>query len=211
MILRPFEEWDVEHLIVLQRDYRSWAWRNRPRGTFQSTNNPKKWWNEGLSSLERESYFAAIDPKLGFVGVVQLDALERLHGHVRMGIDVLAQYRRQGWGVKICRKAEEVAFGRLGVNRIWAKIPEMNKAAQGLFRKCGWKKEGKLREAFFEDGKYYDEILMSMLKNEKQALVAFDEVMDAMLQAPPFKKRGGRPREGQSRGRSSTRRSLSSR
>lgn len=71
------------------------------------------------------------------------------------------------WEGKICQAVKRYCFGRLGAHRIWTAVPETNRLALKLFKKQGFKVDGKCREAFFRDGKYIDQVMMSILGDEK--------------------------------------------
>jgi RimJ/RimL family protein N-acetyltransferase len=45
-------------------------------------------------------------------------------------------------------------------------VNEHNPAAIKVYEKVGFKKEGAFREAFFLEGKYYDQLLMGILREE---------------------------------------------
>lgn len=58
-------------------------------------------------------------------------------------------------------------FKNLNLNKIWMELYEFDKAKIDFFTKhFGFKIDGKLRENCFEDGKYYDSYIISILKEE---------------------------------------------
>lgn len=52
------------------------------------------------------------------------------------------------------------------MDRLFLKVIRKNKTAISLYEKCNFFKEGVLREAIFKNGKFYDEIIMSILKEK---------------------------------------------
>jgi RimJ/RimL family protein N-acetyltransferase len=52
------------------------------------------------------------------------------------------------------------------VHRIEGQVHIDNRIAQSLLLKLGFKQEGRLRENFLVNGKYYDSILFSLLESD---------------------------------------------
>ncbi len=57
------------------------------------------------------------------------------------------------------------------INRLQLYIPDYNRAALSVAKKCGYIFEGIARKAFFNKGKYIDVCLYSILREEKQSVV----------------------------------------
>jgi len=57
-------------------------------------------------------------------------------------------------------------FKTMNFYRLEAEVAAYNKGGQKLFKKLGFVEEGRLREAKFLDGKYYDIIRYGMLFGE---------------------------------------------
>ncbi|MBN1650200.1 MAG: GNAT family N-acetyltransferase [Bacteroidales bacterium] len=57
-------------------------------------------------------------------------------------------------------------FETLNMERIHTGVFEFNRASQRVLEKCGYHKEGVFRKAVLKNGKLYDEIRYSKLKNE---------------------------------------------
>lgn len=60
----------------------------------------------------------------------------------------------------------EYAFERLGLNRLYGSSIIGHKESNGIGKYLFWKKEGTLRQAVFKNGKFYDLLLGSILKEE---------------------------------------------
>ena len=58
------------------------------------------------------------------------------------------------------------AFDEMNLNRVSLHVFEFNERAIACYEKCGFKLEGRLREAHFADGKYSDELIMGILRHE---------------------------------------------
>jgi RimJ/RimL family protein N-acetyltransferase len=57
-------------------------------------------------------------------------------------------------------------FHELGLNKIWTEIYEFDEKKIKFLLKHGFVKDGQLRENYFYDGKWWDSIIFSLLKNE---------------------------------------------
>jgi hypothetical protein len=60
----------------------------------------------------------------------------------------------------------EHAFTRLGLHRVALSVFAFNERAIRAYRKAGFVIEGRAREAIWRDGRYWDELTMSVLESE---------------------------------------------
>ena len=60
----------------------------------------------------------------------------------------------------------EYGFNTLNMNRIELSVWEFNTRAYKAYQKVGFVEEGRRRQARYHDGKYYDEIIMALLKDD---------------------------------------------
>jgi RimJ/RimL family protein N-acetyltransferase len=54
----------------------------------------------------------------------------------------------------------------MNLHRVFLKVYEDNPKAIRAYEKCGFQHEGRLRQAIYRKGRYYDELLMSVLSHE---------------------------------------------
>jgi len=77
---------------------------------------------------------------------------------------------RKEWGKGYGRKAIQLilnyAFYVLKLNRVELDVFSFNKRAINIYKKVGFKIEGKRRQKVFWNAKFYDEIEMGLLKSE---------------------------------------------
>ena len=62
------------------------------------------------------------------------------------------------------------AFGTLNLHRIALSVFSFNERAIRSYRSCGFVVEGRAREAIWRDGQWWDEVSMSVLKSDWEAL-----------------------------------------
>ena len=75
----------------------------------------------------------------------------------------------RGYGTEATALMLEHAFGALGLHRVALAVFEFNERAIRSYRRCGFVAEGASREAIWRDGRFWDEIQMSILEDEWHA------------------------------------------
>ncbi|MFP5341716.1 MAG: GNAT family N-acetyltransferase [Candidatus Limnocylindria bacterium] len=75
----------------------------------------------------------------------------------------------QGMGTEATQLMLDHAFGVLGLHRIALFVFEFNERAMRAYRRCGFVVEGRSRESVFRDGRWWDEIAMSVLESDWRA------------------------------------------
>ncbi len=72
----------------------------------------------------------------------------------------------QGMGTEATQLMLDHAFGRLGLHRIALFVFEFNERAIRAYRRCGFVIEGRSRESIHRDGRWWDELAMSVLESD---------------------------------------------
>lgn len=78
----------------------------------------------------------------------------------------------RGYGTEATRLMLDHAFSTMGLHRVSLAVFSFNERAIRSYEKVGFVVEGRAREAIFRDGRFWDEISMSMLASEWRALKA---------------------------------------
>jgi len=76
----------------------------------------------------------------------------------------------RGFGTEATRLMLEHAFNSLGLHRVALAVFEFNERAVRAYKRNGFKIEGRAREAIWRDGRWWDELSMSILQSEWRAL-----------------------------------------
>ena len=74
-----------------------------------------------------------------------------------------------GYGTEATALMVEHAFRALGLHRVGLTVFEFNERAIRAYRRCGFVVEGRAREAIWREGRWWDELSMSILATEWQA------------------------------------------
>ena len=148
-------------------------WRNDPdmRQYFReyreiSDAMQKNWYNK-IASDPNQVNFEIHDKEtntlIGHCGLYYVNWIAR---HAEFGIYVgHPDYKGGGYGSDALRTLIQYGFTELNLNKIWCEVYSNNHAVD-IYRHIGFKDEGILREHYFCNGKYWDSIMLSILKPE---------------------------------------------
>ncbi|MGO9603822.1 MAG: GNAT family N-acetyltransferase [Candidatus Binataceae bacterium] len=105
------------------------------------------------------------------IGALGLHGIDWINGHSGLGIMIGDKTCwGRGYGTDAMRILMRLAFDQLGLHRLWLHVYEFNTRAIASYEKCGFKREGVLREQRLFKGKYHDTIVMGILESEYRAL-----------------------------------------
>jgi RimJ/RimL family protein N-acetyltransferase len=76
----------------------------------------------------------------------------------------------RGYGTEATRLMLDHAFGPLALHRIALFVFEFNERAIRTYQRCGFVIEGRARESIFRDGRWWDELAMSVLESDWKKL-----------------------------------------
>jgi RimJ/RimL family protein N-acetyltransferase len=76
------------------------------------------------------------------------------------------QLWNQGYGRETVQLMLKYAFETLNMNRVWLRVYEHNLRGIKAYERAGFVHEGRLRQAIYSDGRYYDVLIMSVLHSE---------------------------------------------
>jgi RimJ/RimL family protein N-acetyltransferase len=121
--------------------------------------------NEALAMAIHE---ASTDRLLGTCAFSQLDA-ENGSALYHITIGEKDAWGR-GYGTEATRLMVDHAFGTLGLHRIALFVFEFNERALRSYERCGFVVEGRSRESIWRDGRWWDELAMSVLESDWRRL-----------------------------------------
>lgn len=162
--LRLLEEKDLPVITALRNDESTWINLGNP---FPVKPGLQKKWLESIHGSLDKTYLAAEVQEGALVGMVRMDEYDPVNRSIRVGVDVLPEKRRQGYGTAIYHALLDYLTSHLNIHRIWLLVLDSNKAAQKLYRNVGFVQEGRMREAVWRNGKYQDYLLMSVLSRDR--------------------------------------------
>ena len=80
------------------------------------------------------------------------------------------EYWGRGYGSDAIRALLGFAFREMNLHRVYLSVYDYNERAIRCYEKCGFRHEGRLRKARFSDGRYHDELMMGILREEFEEL-----------------------------------------
>jgi RimJ/RimL family protein N-acetyltransferase len=142
-----------------------WGW-SAPARSIQHVAEQVEDWLARETAFDRpEALIAeslAGDP-IGLV-VVRVDRPEARSVELSLLVD--ADCWGQGFGTDMMQTILEACFAGWGVHRIGVRVEEGNGRALALYRRLGFKEEGRLRQAALRDGRHLDVLLFGKLAAE---------------------------------------------
>jgi RimJ/RimL family protein N-acetyltransferase len=115
---------------------------------------------------ERQS---ATEPPGTAIGEIHLSRLAPDNVHHRwteVGIDILPEYQGKGYGSEALRWALDYAFRLAGLHRVKIRALGWNEGAVRLYQRLGFKVEGRERESYWHQGRFWDGVDLGMLEGE---------------------------------------------
>jgi RimJ/RimL family protein N-acetyltransferase len=107
------------------------------------------------------------DRLIGGTGLHQIDFKNR---HAGFGISIGEKEEwDKGYGTEATRLMVRHAFETLNLNRVWLHVYEYNQRGIRTYEKVGFQKEGILRQDTYGEGRYWDTIVMAILREEWNA------------------------------------------
>ena len=150
-------------------------WRNNPEliaklgSNFRYINleTDEQWFRNYMSSRHNTIRCGIYAESDILVGVIYLSNIDHLNQSADLSIMIGdISHRGKGYGKYAMYQMMKHAFFNLNINRISLKVLTDNIPALRLYEKCGFKKEGVLRQTLYKDGEWHDQIIMSILRSE---------------------------------------------
>jgi RimJ/RimL family protein N-acetyltransferase len=105
------------------------------------------------------------DPAV-LVGHVSVFGIRAKNRNAIVGISIGREHIGRGYGTDAMRVIVSYGFRELGLHRIGLSVSEFNQAGIRAYQKAGFTVEGRRRESVLHDGRWYDNVLMSILDYE---------------------------------------------
>ncbi|MFQ5891964.1 MAG: GNAT family N-acetyltransferase, partial [Candidatus Methanofastidiosia archaeon] len=169
VILRALEREDLD---------RCWRWINDREVTRYlrlvypiSKTQEEKWFENQMREDEHNKIFAIQTHDGKHVGNCGLHNINWKDRNSELGIMIGERdFQNKGFGTDAIRTLLKLAFSEMNLHRVHLRVYDFNERAQRCYEKCGFVKEGVLREDFFGDGRFYDTIIMGILREKWENL-----------------------------------------
>ncbi len=127
----------------------------------------EKWLEENADS-SFDWVRLAIDTKDGqHIGNIDLGPIAPEDRRASLGVMIgEKEYWGRGYGTDAVRTLLRFAFEEMNLNRVWLVVYEFNERAIACYKKCGFREEGRLRQDRYARGRYWDTLVMGLLREE---------------------------------------------
>jgi RimJ/RimL family protein N-acetyltransferase len=165
LYLRPVERADAPLLL---------SWVNNPEVTRTILHRPpinlpaEEEYIDRVTRSEHDLVLLIVlkesDRPVGATGLHQIDFRNR---HASFGI-LLGEPSEwgKGHGTEATRLIVGHAFETLNLNRLWLQVYEYNERGLRCYERVGFREEGRLRQDNFREGRYWDTLVMGILRSE---------------------------------------------
>lgn len=170
----------MKHRIYLRAlepsDYEvSVKWRNDPEiqsmvgghSYFVASEKEKEWVHNTIFNNDKIVLAVCLIENDKYIGNVILQGIDYINGAAETAMLIGT---KEDWGKGYATEALfmilKFAFEERRLNRLFAIIKEDNIASIRMHEKCGYQKEGVMRESIFKNGKYYNQVIMAVLKED---------------------------------------------
>jgi RimJ/RimL family protein N-acetyltransferase len=165
--LRPLEQRDVPGLMAIVND-RAVGWMAGFRVPW-GPDGARDWLADrtGKGGHEKGAFFAVCE--LGsteMIGTIWLNHLSLGDQSAELAIAMDAAHLGDGWGTEAQRALLALAFGSIGLVRVFLTVDAENPRAIRSYEKVGFQREGRLRSTILRDGRWGDALIMSILRDE---------------------------------------------
>jgi len=165
VILRPIRLSDAERFVKWFSDPEVNKFMNYRNFTLAFE---KQYIKNRLKTKTKNNFHFCIDTKEGIhIGSCGLENISSIHKRATFGIIIGdKKYWNQGLGSEASRIILDYGFRKLKLHRIDLDVYAYNQRAIKVYKRLGFKLEGKKREHAYWNRKYYDAYQMSILDRE---------------------------------------------
>lgn len=128
----------------------------------------EKWIETALSGDNQRNKVFALETKEGvYLGGIGLHKIDWENRNAEVGIVIgKKEYWGKGYGTDAMLAILDFAFNQMNLHRVYLRVFEYNLRGIKSYEKCGFKKEGLLRQDRYCKGRYHDTVMMGILKDE---------------------------------------------
>ena len=165
---KQLKEWmNSEHLMI------NWS---GAMFSYPLTDEGLDWYIEDVNDIEKSNAFVykAVDLKTGeIIGHISLGGISKKNRAARISRVLVGNTAKRGKGycTGMINAILKLGFEKLKMHRISLGVYDFNTAAIGCYEKCGFVKEGVMRDVLLnDDGTYWSLVEMSILEDEWRKL-----------------------------------------
>lgn len=161
-----------------RNDYRVWKWCRQ--NTVIDSSQHRRWLDRcstdsslkmfeicipghgKVGELDNRMFLASDRIAVGVCGFTDID---RVNQRAEFSLYIAPKYQREGYATAALQTLLDHGFLHQNFNCIWGESFDGNPAIE-LFKKIGFKEEGRRRQFYYREGMFIDAVLVSVLKEE---------------------------------------------
>lgn len=164
--LRAFEPEDYKTSVEWRNDDEIWSMLGG-RKYFVSSVYEKKWIEDTIFSGKDVKLAVCLKDNEQYIGNVYLTDIDYVNrsavSHVLIGNK---SYWGNGYAAEAYKLLLAYAFDELGLHRVCAMVLESNIGSLKMHKKCGYNEEGVLRDSVWKNGKFQNQIILSIMETD---------------------------------------------
>lgn len=163
VVLRPHRLADVDYYLKWMKDPQVTRYLMNFNNKISRKDQEK--WVRSMQRTKKEHSFAIETIEGKHIGSTSLKIKNKYHWNLGLLIGDKKVWNK-GYGTEVVKLMLSYAFKHKTVERVSLDAFENNKAAIRVYKKCGFKIEGLRRKTKYRDGKFYNDILMSVIRED---------------------------------------------
>ena len=158
--LRAIEPEDLDLLYRIENDVKLWnvGTSNVPYSRYLLHDYVANCKNDIYTDRQVRLMVENAEGKV--IGVADLVNFDPANRRAEVGLIVINDYRRQGYGTAILTSLADYALRILHLHQLYAYVDNENFASLGLFQKAGYKECAKIADWLFDGTKYRQSVLL---------------------------------------------------
>lgn len=169
--MRPMTLDDIDTVAGWLQDVDDLSLFDRSLAVPPSQDAVRESWKADLAVAKFPTayWFVMEDSECAPVAIGGLQSVNYVHGDAVLPILVSKSVRGKGLGLRVAMVLLDLAFDRLRLRRVTTFFRSDNARTERLTRRAGFQQEGRMREAWFADGRFLDCVVVGLLQDEWHA------------------------------------------
>lgn len=168
ILLRPAREQDVTDRLALGRDreiVRMFGYELAEDDSYSRSEAQRF-----IVGLRQHPHAWVIEHEGRFLGEIRLDKIDRQDRRARLAVGLFDPGKLgQGLGREAIRLVLRHSFAKMRLHRVDLRVLSYNTCAIRCYQACGFREEGRERQAALVGGKWHDDVIMGILASEFRA------------------------------------------
>jgi len=165
LIIRPLKESDM---IFFEHHYSNPLIQKYTLLQFRNQDEILDFYKRGSGSTKSDQFRLVLVLKEmnQEIGSVVFEHWDKHHNSSEIGYDLSPEFWGKGFMIEALNSILDFVFSQMKVNRLEATTNPTNNRSMKLLKKIGFTEEGKLRQKYYFNGNYHDELIFSLLEEE---------------------------------------------